>query len=108
MDCPREIKELLDVLYNLSPAETEVVYYLCEEDARVQEIAEDLGKDRSTVQRYLSTLRTAGLVKRESEAEGGSRGRHYVYSVDRQEMKQEIRDRLDQWKEDKIAVIEDL
>ena len=109
MECPAEMKELLKVLYNLSSSETEVMYYLCSNDARATEIAEELGKDRSTVQRYLSKLRTAGLVKRESKVEEGKRGRYYIYSIeDREELKQKIRDRMDEWEEEKLQVIEDL
>ena len=81
MECPTEIKQLLKVLYNLSSSETEVMYYLCNNQARASEIAEDLGKDRSTIQRYLSKLQTTGLIERESIVEDGKRGRYYVYSV---------------------------
>jgi predicted transcriptional regulator len=109
MQCPGEIKQLLKVLYNLSGSETEVMYYLCDEEARASEIAENLGKDRSTIQRYLSTLRTAGLVERESVVEDGKRGRYYVYGVpDKEELKSKIRDRMDEWEKDKLEVLEDL
>ena len=109
MKCPGEIKQLLKVLYNLSGSETEVMYYLCDREARASKIADDLGKDRSTIQRYLSTLRTAGLVERSSVVEEGKRGRYYVYSVpDKDEMKQEIQERMEEWEEDKLEVLEDL
>lgn len=109
MQCPTEIKQLLKVLYNLSGSETEVMYYLCDNRARASDIAEELGKDRSTVQRYLSKLRSAGLVKRESVVEEGKRGRYYVYSVpERDKLKRKIRNRMEQWKEDKLDVLEDL
>ena len=109
MECPTEIKDLLKVLYNLSSSESEVLYYLCDEDARASEIAEDLGKDRSTVQRYLSKLRTADLVNRESKVEKGKRGRYYVYSVpDKEKMKNNIRDRMKDWEEEKLDVLEEI
>jgi len=69
MECPPDIKELLKLLYNLSGSETEVMYYLCDKEARATEIADSLEKDRSTVQRYLSKLRSAGLVERRSKVE---------------------------------------
>ena len=109
MECPTEIKQLLKVLYNLSSSETEVLYYLCDEEAEASEIAEDIGKDRSTVQRYLSKLRTTGLVQRESIVEEGKRGRSYIYSVpDKEEMKEKIKERMTKWEDEKLDVLEDL
>ncbi|MFB6144743.1 MAG: ArsR family transcriptional regulator [Candidatus Nanohaloarchaea archaeon] len=109
MNCPTEIKELLEVLYNLSGSETEVMYYLCDNKARASEIAGELGKDRSTIQRYLSKLRTAGLVERETVNEEGKRGRYYVYSVpDKQKMKQRVRRRMEEWSDERLSALERL
>lgn len=109
MQCPTEIKELLKVLYNLSSSETEVMYYLCNNEARTSEIAKELGKDRSTVQRYLSKLQTTGLLQRESKVKDGKKGRYYIYSVpDKDKMKQEVKDRLKDWEDEKLEVLEEL
>ena len=109
MECPTEIKRLLKVLYNLSSSETEVMYYLCDNQARASDIAEELGKDRSTVQRYLSKLRTTGLVQRESKVDEGKRGRYYIYSVpDKEEMKQKVKERMEEWEDQKLEVLEEL
>lgn len=109
MKCPTEIKQLLKVLYNLSSSETEVLYYLCDNEARASEIADELGKDRSTVQRYLSKLQSTGLVERESNVEEGKRGRYYVYSVpDKDKMKSKVKDRMQEWKQEKMDVLEQL
>ncbi|MBC5793344.1 MAG: ArsR family transcriptional regulator [Nanohaloarchaea archaeon] len=109
MDCPTEIKQLLKVLYNLSSSETEVMYFLCNNEARASDIAEELGKDRSTIQRYLSKLRTTGLVERESVVKEGKRGRFYIYSVpDKAEMKRKVKERMEEWKDEKLEVLEDL
>ncbi|QKQ98248.1 MarR family transcriptional regulator [Candidatus Nanohaloarchaea archaeon] len=109
MKCPTEIKQLLKVLYNLSSSETEVLYYLCDNEARASDIAEELGKDRSTVQRYLSKLQSTGLVERESKVEEGKRGRYYIYSVpDKDEMKSKVKERMREWEEEKIEVLEEL
>lgn len=109
MECPTEIKDLLKVLYNLSPSETEVMYYLCDNEARASEIADELGKDRSTVQRYLSKLRATGLVERESIVEKGKKGRYYVYSIpDKKEMKQKVEERMDKWEDEKLEVLNEL
>lgn len=109
MKCPSEIKELLKVLYNLSSSETEVIYYLCDNEARASMIAEELGKDRSTIQRYLSKLRTAGLVERETVTDEGKRGRYYVYKVpDKQELKERITDKMDRWQDKRVSALEEL
>lgn len=109
MRCPSEIEELLKVLYSLSNSETEVLYYLCDNSARASEIAEELGKDRSTVQRYLSKLRATGLVERKGVVEEGKRGRYYVYSVpDKEEMKEKIRERMGEWEDSRLEVLEEL
>jgi predicted transcriptional regulator len=109
MECPSEIKQLLKVLYNLSGSETEVMYFLCDNEARVSEIAEELGKDRSTIQRYLSKLRSAGLIQRETVTEEGKKGRYYIYSVpDKQEMKENIQEKMKEWEDDKMDILEQL
>lgn len=103
------MKQVLKVLYNLSGSETQVMYYLCDNEARASDIADELGKDRSTIQRYLSKLRSTGLVERESHVEDGKRGRYYVYSVpDKEEMKKKIKERMNEWEQDKMEVLEDL
>lgn len=108
MECPPDIKELLKLLYNLSGSETEVMYYLCDKEARATEIADALEKDRSTVQRYLSKLRSAGLVERRSKVEKGKKGRYYIYTVpDKEKLKQKIKRRLDEWEENKLETLED-
>ena len=103
------MKQLLKVLYNLSGSETQVMYYLCDSESRASEIAEELGKDRSTVQRYLSKLRSTGLITRESRVDEGKKGRYYVYSVaDKQAMKQDVKERMEEWRKDKIEVLESI
>ena len=109
MECPSSLIQLLETLYGLSPSETEVMYYLCREEARASAIAEDLGKDRSTVQRYLSKLRATGLIERESVVEEGKKGRYYVYRVpDKEEMKEEVRERLDEWRDEKLEELQQI
>lgn len=109
MRCPGEIKELLKVLYNLTGSETEVLYYLCDNEAKASEIADELNKDRSTVQRYLSKLRTTGLLTRESVVEEGKKGRSYVYTVpDKSKMKKEIHEKMEEWEQEKMSVLDEI
>ncbi|MFP4045703.1 MAG: ArsR family transcriptional regulator [Candidatus Aenigmatarchaeota archaeon] len=107
--CPPELEELLKTIYSLSPQETEILSLLCEEDLRVKEIAERTDKDRSTVQRYISTLRSAGLVSRRSENNKKGKGRHFVYYIqDKDRLKRKIINRLEEWKREKMEILEDL
>lgn len=109
MQCPSEMKELLKVLYNLSGSESEVMYYLCNNEARATEIADELSKDRSTVQRYLSKLQSTGLVQRESKVEDGKKGRYYIYRIqDKKKMKEEVKQRMKQWEKEKMEVLEEI
>lgn len=109
MSCPPELQELLKTLYDLSPAESEVLARLCEEEAGVEELAEALGKDRSTVQRYISPLRAAGLVSRRPVGTEDGRGRAYRYYIeDVAVLKDRVRNRLQEWEEEKLAVLDEL
>lgn len=105
-ECPPELEELLKTLYNFSPQEATVLTYLCENEARIADIAEELGKDRSTVQRYISSLQAANLVSRRSVTTEKGKGRYFVYAVDKEEMKQKVQERLESWAEEKRQAIE--
>ncbi|MFB6207990.1 MAG: MarR family transcriptional regulator [Candidatus Nanohaloarchaea archaeon] len=107
MECPRELKELLDVLYDLSPQESDLLNYLCREEARIAELSEYTGKDRSTVQKYLYSLRDSGLVSRRSVTTDKGKGRYFVYYVkDVNDLKKSVRERLQEWEEEKIEALE--
>lgn len=108
MSCPPELHALLKTLYDLSPAESEVLATLCSGEARVEELAAKLGKDRSTVQRYISPLRAAGLVSRRPVGTDDGRGRAYTYYVeDKDVLKERVRERLQEWEAEKLAVLEE-
>ncbi|MCJ7479189.1 MAG: MarR family transcriptional regulator [Candidatus Nanohaloarchaeota archaeon QJJ-7] len=108
MRCPPELTELLKTLYNLSPAESEVFASVCGEEWTVEELSEALERDRSTVQRYLSSLQAAGLISRRTGSTS-ERGRSYVYFVsDKDELKDRIKQRLDDWEHEKVEKLEEL
>lgn len=96
------------LLYNISDTEAEVLYYLCDKEARVKEISDDLNRSRSTVQRYLSKLRSTGLVERRSVVEEGKKGRYYIYSSSTEELKDELKEKLSEWYEDKMEMIDEI
>lgn len=105
MGCSQEVKDLLKTLYGLSSSESEVLTLLCDgEGRRIEVIAEEVGKDRSTVQRYISKLRAVGLVSRRAETEG--RGRFYIYRIDKEKMKKKVKNRLDEWVDEKLEELE--
>lgn len=109
--CPRELKDLLKVIYKLSDSEIEVFYYLCSNKSiKVKNLAKKLGKSRSTTQRILKTLLSAGLVKRESQIYPGSKkGRYYSYSLaPKEELKERIKEKIKNWKEVKFEVLKSL
>lgn len=109
MSCPPELHDLLKTLYDLSPAESEVLATLCEGEARVEALAAELDKDRSTVQRYISPLRAAGLVSRRPVRTEDGRGRAYAYYIaDMDVLKERVRNRLAEWTEERVAVLEEL
>lgn len=107
--CPPELEELLKTIHNLSPQETEILSLLCEKDLKVKKIAKRTDKDRSTVQRYISKLISTGLISRRSEKNEKGNGRYFVYYVnDKDELKEKIKERLEEWKKEKMNVLKEL
>jgi len=106
--CPYELKEILHTIYDLSDAETELFYFLCNQgEVKVSDIANQMEKDRSTVQRYLKGLLNARLIKRDSQVNPGSKkGRYYVYSlVSKDKLKKRMERRLEEWLKEKKQVL---
>jgi len=66
-------------LFKIGEHEFGLYRMLVTKPCRVEELAEKLGKDRSTVQRCLNKLLSCGMIKREQVVikEGG--GRYYIY-----------------------------
>ncbi len=107
MECSQELKDLMKTLYNFSSSESQVLILLCEEEGmRIDEMAEKLGKDRSTVQRYVSKLQATDLVKRESVTTQKGKGRFFRYFLNKEEVKKKILSRLEEWKKEKEEEVE--
>lgn len=112
LDCRKcdspEFRELLSLFYRLSVADIDVFFAVCPLGAvRVEEISDKMGKDKSTVQRCINRLYSAGLVTRESRCcIEGKKGRFFVYSV---VSKDGLRDMLslllDKWYKNRQDVI---
>lgn len=102
MECSHELEELLRTVFNLNSREIDVLMTLCDGEMKVDEMAEQMDLDRSTVQRYVSGLRKTGLISRRKE------GRKHVYSVDTDSLKREASQRLEAWVDEKRKAIEDI
>lgn len=106
--CPEELKELFRTVYKLSDSQIELFYYLCDkEEKRVNEIAEDLGKSRSTVQRLLKSLLSVNIIKRKSQTySSNKKGRYYLYSVvEKENLKEKLKERVNEWRDEKIEML---
>lgn len=102
MECSPELEELLKVVFDLNGREIDVLMVLCDGEKTVSDICEHIDLDRSTVQRYLSSLKKTGLVKTSKD------GRKHVYSVDRSELRVQLKDNLDSWYEEKKDSIQQI
>ncbi|MFQ3308569.1 MAG: putative transcriptional regulator [Candidatus Nanohaloarchaea archaeon] len=99
MECSPELEEVLKVVFNLNSREIDILMVLCDCSLMVQDIEAEVGLERSTVQRYLSSLKKTGLVKVSKE------GRKHVYEVDKSELKDQAHNRLEEWCDEKDEAI---
>jgi predicted transcriptional regulator len=91
---------MLRNVMNLSETELEVYQrLLSSEGQRVSDMARVMGKDRSSIQRSLKNLMTAGLTRRETETiENG--GYYYSYeAVPPAQVKKELERCIEDWHE---------
>lgn len=107
MKCPYELEEVFQVVFNLSGSEIDVLMHLCDNPGTPKEISESVGKDRSTVQRYLSSLMKTGLINRERVEKKG-KGRSFRYTVDREALSEKVKDELEEWYEDRKDLIDQI
>jgi len=100
MDPPESCSEMLRNMLNLS--ETELRVYrllLSSEGQRVSDVAKQVGRDRSSIQRALKNLMSAGLTKRQTEPikDGGY---YYAYeAVPPAQVKRELARCIEDWHE---------
>lgn len=99
MECSPELEEILKVIFNLNSREIDILMVLCDEDLQVEELGDLIGLERSTVQRYLSSLKKTGLVDVSKD------GRKHVYAVDKEGLKSQARNRLESWYDEKEQAI---
>ncbi len=101
-------KDVFKCVLGLRDAEVDTYFKLLElGEATVQEIAEELKLDRTTVQKALRSLIYMGLVTRRKETRPRG-GFHYVYEpVPFEEAKEIVLRALDEWYEAVKAALED-
>ena len=89
--------DLLCCAFGLRNSELDVYFSLISGPKTVEEIAERIGKDRSTVQRVLNRLHSKGLAKREMETIDRG-GYYYTYSAEETEIiRDQILAQLEEW-----------
>ncbi len=103
------VRDVLKCVFGLRDAEVDVYFRLLERgEATVYDLAEDLGRDRTTVQKALKSLVHAGLVDRRKETRPRG-GYVYVYEpLPAEETKKVILRALDEWYEAVKAALEEL
>jgi predicted transcriptional regulator len=87
--------DLLSCLYNLKPIDLQVFLAIAKnENATLDQIAQQVQRDRSSTHRCLSKLVSAGLVHKQSETLKGG-GYYHVYStVEPAKIKEHARQRV--------------
>ncbi|MFO7793378.1 MAG: helix-turn-helix domain-containing protein [Candidatus Nanohaloarchaea archaeon] len=107
MKCPYELEEVFQVVFNLSGSEIDILMHLCDNPGTPKEVSDAVGKDRSTIQRYLSNLMKTGLIDRQRVEKEG-KGRSFKYSVDRDALNENVKDELEDWYEDRKDLIDQI
>ena len=89
--------DLLCCAFGLRNSELDVYFSLISGPKTVEQIAERISKDRSTVQRVLNKLHTKGLAKRDThKIQRG--GYYYEYSAEKSEVvRDQILIQLEEW-----------
>ncbi|TFG31663.1 MarR family transcriptional regulator [Candidatus Thorarchaeota archaeon] len=89
--------DLLCCAYGLRNSELDVYFSLISGPKTVEQIAERIGKDRSTVQRVLNKLHSKGLVNRDTHTIDRG-GYFYEYSAEKSEtVRDQILGQLEEW-----------
>ncbi len=100
-----DCKDLLMCAYSLTSAETDILRYLLEKkEARVEEIAEKMDKDKSTVYRSLQKLVGCRLVLKEKRIikQGGY---FYVYkALSKEDISKNLKACADQWHDRMVEI----
>ncbi|HHH78407.1 MAG: helix-turn-helix domain-containing protein [Thermoplasmata archaeon] len=92
-----ECSDVLRFILDLNELDMQVYRYLAADAERADELAEKIGKDRSTIHRSLQKLIACGLCKRERRLLGGG-GHYYIYAaIPPDIVKETIKSCIDDW-----------
>lgn len=96
----KECEDILECVAGFGDLEKDIYLTMLEEDElTVDEVAEKVGKERSTVFRSLKTLMENGFVEEDTRGlEGGSYVNVYT-AVPPETVSQNMRERVNNWKE---------
>ena len=96
----KECEDILECIAGFGDLEKEIYLSMLEEDEMtVDEVAEKVGKERSTVFRALKTLLENDFVEKDTRGlEGGSYVNVYD-AVPPEEVSQRMRERVENWRE---------
>ncbi len=73
-------QDLLSCLYNLKPTDLEVLLTVAKNEGTLDEIAQKVQRDRSSIHRILSKLLTANLVTKQTKTLKGG-GYYHTYTM---------------------------
>ncbi len=92
-----ECSDVLHLILDLNELDMQIYRYLAVGKNRADELAEKIGKDRSTIHRSLQKLISCGLCKRERHLLSGG-GHYYIYTaVPPEIVKETVKSCIDGW-----------
>ncbi|MHC3439274.1 helix-turn-helix domain-containing protein [Natrialbaceae archaeon A-gly3] len=95
-----EFERIMECVFGIQPHETRTYFRLLETPGcTVAELAEDLERDRSSVNRSLSTLREKGLIERERRLIEGGGYVYQYYAVALPETQELMHEAVEDWAE---------
>lgn len=102
-------ERIMECVFGIQPHETRTYVRLCElQGSTVAELAADLERDRSNVNRSLATLSEKELVERERRLLEGGGYVYQYYAVPPSEAQERMHEAVDEWAETVHERIEEL
>ena len=104
-----EFERVMECVFGIHPHEIRTFFTLAEvPGSTVAELAQTLDRDRSNVNRSLTTLQEKGLVERERRLLDGGGYVYQYYAVSFSETKERMHRAVDEWSEGVHETIDEL
>lgn len=101
------INQILKCSFGLTSSELETLKILLKKkESSVEEVANKMNKDRTTVQRAIKSLMNKGLCKRRQYNLDGGGYQYYYSSITKEEIKKRISDNFNNFSEMILSKIE--